>query len=198
MPIGYTYCMGVLEQSSRKRTRNKNLQKIVLQTVAAAGFLSVALLAPNALQALRQVGLFPKHRQKEIFNSSRNRLVKAGLLAYEGKFIRLTAKGEAKLRQLERHDYKLARPKRWDKKWRVLIFDVPEKCRDIRDKVRNTITTLGFMRLQKSVWVYPYDCEDFINLIKADFKIGKDLLYLIVDSIENDREIRNYFQLFQS
>ena len=195
MPIGYTYCMGVLEQSSRKRTRNKNLQKIVLQTVAAAGFLSVALLAPNALQALRQVGLFPKHRQKEIFNSSRNRLVKAGLLAYKGKFIRLTAKGEAKLCQLERHDYKLARPKRWDKKWRILIFDIPERRRALRARIRRTIVSVGFMRLQKSVWVYPYDCEDFVNLIKADFKIGKDLLYLIVDSIENDKFIKEYFQL---
>jgi len=195
VPIGYTYCMGVLEQSSRKRTRNKNLQKIVLQTVAAAGFLSVALLAPNALQALRQVGLFPKHRQKEIFNSSRNRLVKAGLLAYEGKFIRLTAKGEAKLYQLEQHDYKLARPKRWDKKWRILIFDIPERRRALRARIRRTIVSVGFMRLQKSVWVYPYDCEDFVNLIKADFKIGKDLLYLIVDSIENDKFIKEYFQL---
>jgi len=195
VPIGYTYCMGVLEQSSRKRTRNKNLQKIVLQTVAAAGFLSVALLAPNALQALRQVGLFPKHRQKEIFNSSRNRLVKAGLLAYKGKFIRLTAKGEAKLCQLERHDYKLARPKRWDKKWRILIFDIPERRRALRARIRRTIVSVGFMRLQKSVWVYPYDCEDFVNLIKADLKIGKDLLYLIVDSIENDKFIKEYFQL---
>ena len=194
----YAYCMGVLEKDFKRRTRNNNIQKIILQTVATAGVLSVALLAPNALRAFKQIGLFPKRRQKEIFNSSRNRLVKAGLLTYESKFIRLTAKGEAKLRQLEKYNYKLKKPKCWDKKWRVLIFDVPEKRRGIRDKVRNTITTLGFMRLQKSVWVYPYDCEDFINLIKADFKIGKDLLYLIVDSIENDREIRNYFQLFQS
>jgi len=147
------------------------------------------------LQALRQVGLFPKHRQKEIFNSSRNRLVKAGLLAYEGKFIRLTAKGEAKLYQLEQHDYKLARPKRWDKKWRILIFDIPERRRALRARIRRTIVSVGFMRLQKSVWVYPYDCEDFVNLIKADFKIGKDLLYLIVDSIENDKFIKEYFQL---
>ncbi|MFA6273406.1 MAG: hypothetical protein WC673_02880 [Candidatus Paceibacterota bacterium] len=187
--------MGILEKELRKRTRNRNIQKIVLQTVATAGFLSVALLAPNALQAFKQIGLFPKRRQKEIFNSSRRRLVKAGLLTYDGKFLRLTDKGNAKLRQLELRDYKLTKPKRWDKKWRVLIFDVPEKRRGIRDKIRNTITAVGFMKLQKSVWAYPYDCEDLINLIKADLKIGKDLLYLIVDSVENDKTIRDYFQL---
>ena len=184
-----------LEKNLRKRTRNKNIQKIILKTVEAAGVLAVALLAPNALQALKQVGLLPKPHQREIFNSSRHRLVKTGLLIYENGFLRLTAKGRTKLQQLEHRDYKLVKPKRWDKKWRILIFDIPERQRILRTQIRRTILSVGFMKLQKSVWVYPYDCEDFVNLIKADFKIGKDLLYLIVDSIENDKFIKEYFQL---
>jgi len=184
-----------LEKNLRKRTRNKNIQKIILKTVEAAGVLAVALLAPNALQALKQVGLLPKPHQREIFNSSRHRLVKTGLLIYENGFLCLTVKGRTKLQQLERHDYKLVKPKRWDKKWRILIFDIPERQRILRTQIRRTILSVGFMKLQKSVWVYPYDCEDFVNLIKADFKIGKDLLYLIVDSIENDKFIKEYFQL---
>jgi len=184
-----------LEKNLKKRTRNKNIQKIILKTVEAAGVLAVALLAPNALQALKQVGLLPKPHQREIFNSSRHRLVKTGLLIYENGFLRLTVKGRKKLQQLERRDYKLVKPKRWDKKWRILIFDIPERQRILRTQIRRTILSVGFMKLQKSVWVYPYDCEDFVNLIKADFKIGKDLLYLIVDSIENDKFIKEYFQL---
>jgi len=184
-----------LEKNLRKRTRNKNIQKIILKTVEVAGVLAVALLAPNALQALKQAGLLPKPHQREIFNSSRHRLVKTGLLIYENGFLRLTVKGRKKLQQLERRDYKLVKPKRWDKKWRVLIFDIPERRRILRTQIRRTILSVGFMKLQKSVWVYPYDCEDFVNLIKADFKIGKDLLYLIVDSIENDKFIKEYFQL---
>jgi hypothetical protein len=43
------------------------------------------------------------------------------------------------------------------------------------------------------VWVYPYDCEDLITLLKADFKIGKDLLYVITESIENDKWLRQSF-----
>jgi len=52
--------------------------------------------------------------------------------------------------------------------------------------------------LQDSVWVYPYDCEDFINLMKADFKIGKDLLYVVADKIENDKFLAQHFKLFNS
>ena len=54
---------------------------------------------------------------------------------------------------------------------------------------------IGFVRLQDSVWVYPYDCEDLITLLKADFRVGKDVLYLIVDSIENDKYLRAEFNL---
>ena len=51
----------------------------------------------------------------------------------------------------------------------------------------------GFVRLQDSVWIYPYDCEDFMVLLKADFKIGKDVLYMIVDELEGDGRLRKEF-----
>lgn len=188
--------MGKLEKASLKRTRIKSVQKIILQTIAVAGVLSVALLAPNALVALKKLGLIPKPRQKEIFNISRKRLIKVGLVEYSEKgFLRLTEKGEEKLKQLELHGYRIKKPRRWDKKWRVLIFDVPEDRKSIREKIRRTLITIGFKRLQDSVWVYPYDCEDLITLLKVDFKIGRELLYIISDSIENDKFLREAFGL---
>ncbi|MDO8590903.1 MAG: hypothetical protein Q7R65_02905 [bacterium] len=189
--------MGSLERESRKRTRANHLQKIILATVATAGMLSVMALAPNALQALGMLGLGKKKRQKEIITNSRKRMVAYNLLEYtkEG-FLRLTKKGEAKLRQLELHDYKFKKPKRWDKKWRLLIFDIQEERRLLRDKVRRTLRTIGFERLQDSVWIYPYDCEDLITLLKADFQIGKDVLYIIADKIENDGWLKERFDLY--
>lgn len=185
--------MGHLEKESGKRTRRANIKKVILGSVAAAGVISVAVLAPNALGVLRKLGFLPNKRQKEIIRASRERLVRKGLLYYDSNKLYLTSSGAAALRRLELADYKLQKPKRWDGKWRVLIFDIPEKRRGLRDKVRRTLTTVGFVRLQDSVWLYPYDCEDLIVLLKADFKIGKDLLYLIVDSLENDIAFRKLF-----
>lgn len=185
--------MGILEKESRKSTRNRNIQRIILNTVVSAGILSAAVIAPNVIKIIGK----PKClRQKEIINRSRDRLVEIGLLAHsKNDGIEVTKKGEAKLRELERKNYTITRPRRWDNKWRVLIFDIGEHRKTTRDKVRNTLKALNFYRLQDSVWVYPYDCEDMITLLKADFKIGHDLLYMIVDQIENDKYLKKYFRL---
>ena len=184
-----------LETESRKRSRRANIKKLVLASAAVVGGISVALIDPGAIGAMGKLGLIPSARQLEIIKRSRSRLVARGLLIYQGNTLRLTSKGEQILRRLELHDFKLRKPKRWDRKWRVLIFDIPERRKGLRQKIRNTLKTIGFVRLQNSVWAYPYDCEDLITLLKADFKIGKDLLYLIVDSLEYDRPLKECFGL---
>lgn len=188
--------MGEMEKENRKRVRVAKIQKIILQSVATAGIISVGLVAPNVLGAIAKLGIIKTKRQREYINRSRNRLLEAGLLKKDSRgFVSLTKKGELALRNAERADYRLPRPKCWDKKWRVLIFDIPERLKTIREKLRLTLRSIGFVQLQKSVWVYPYDCEDFIILLKTDFMIGKNVLYMIVDSIENDKKLKDYFEL---
>ena len=187
--------MGKLESEFRKRKKRADLQKLVLNTVGVAGGIGITLIAPGVFVALGKLGLIPHKRQADAIRAARQRLVQRGLLAWEGNKLRTTEKGKRKLQQLELLDYKIQKPKRWDKRWRVLIFDIPEKRKSLRDKVRRTLAAVGFVRLQDSVWIYPYDCEDLIALLKADFKIGKDMLYMIVDTLEYDDPIRAKFDL---
>lgn len=76
-----------------------------------------------------------------------------------------------------------------------MIFDIPERKRKIRDQIRTLFKLAGFYLLQDSVWVYPYDCEDILTLLKSELGVGKDVLYLIVDELENDKHLRNFFDL---
>ncbi len=187
--------MGKLEERNQRRVKHGELQKLVLETVKLAGILSIGLVASNVLSAMSKLGFISNKRQGEIVGSSASKLTKKGLLKFNGKYYELTAEGEKKLRQLELREYKLTRPKKWDKKWRVIIFDIPEKKKKVREQIRNLFVSAGFSRLQDSVWVYPYDCEDVIGLLKTDFGVGKDILYMIVDEIENDRHLREEFEL---
>lgn len=187
--------MGTLEASSKVKTRKKNIRKFVLQAVATAGVLSVAAVAPGVVGAMAKLGIIPTKRHKEIVKRSRQKLVEQGLLEYKNQHLRLTGRGKVALRLISAEDFKLAKPKRWDKKWRVLIFDIKESRRALRNKIRNTLVAIGFVRLQHSVWIYPYDCEDLITLLKADFKVGKDILYMIVDELEYDSPLRKRFGL---
>lgn len=186
----YNVLMGNLEKENKKQIRATKIQSIVLRTVAAAGIISVGLVLPNALQMLKLFNLDKKLRasNRRSINNSRKRLVEHGLLEYSNEgFLRLTEVGRKTLRRIQLTDYKIDKPKKWDKKWRMLIFDIKESQGGLRDKVRNTLVAIGFLRLQNSVWVYPYDCEDLITLLKADFEIGKEVLYVIADKIENEK-----------
>lgn len=187
--------MGKLEDRNKKRSRRKNLQSIILRTVAIAGVLGVGLLAPNVIGAMKKLGWLPNFRQKEYIASSASKLVNRGLLFYDGKKYCLTAEGRKLLRRWQFMDFKLNQPRRWDKKWRVMIFDIPEQKRKVRDQVRYVFSQAGLKRLQDSVWVYPYDCEDLLTLLKTDLGVGKHILYLIVDELENDKYLREEFGL---
>ena len=93
-------------------------------------------------------------------------------------------------------DFKLKKQKRWDRKWRLIIYDIAERGKGkIRRQIFELFKIAGFYRLQNSIWVYPYDCEDVIGLLKTDFGVGKEILYIIADEIENDRYLRQYFEL---
>ncbi len=187
--------MGEIEKRSKKKSRRRDLQHAVLSTVKFAGILSVGLVAPGVIGSMRKLGLIPKSRQNEYISSSASRLTKRGLMKFDKGRYQLTNAGEKLLRRWELEDYKIYKPKRWDKKWRVIIFDIPEKKKKMRMQISYLFKQSGLYRLQDSVWVFPYDCEDIIGLLKIDFGVGKDVLYMIVDELENDRHLREEFKL---
>jgi len=180
----------------RRRARKRNFQHALLSTIAVAGVLALAAVPSNLPIALHKLGMLPTG-PKDIgtVNRARNRLLKKGLLMRtKDGFLRLTPTGERALRTFELQG-SLKKPRRWDGRWRVLIFDIPEKRKPMRQKLRTMLRSSGFYLLQDSVWVYPYDCEDFVALLKSDLKIGSSLLYMIVDEMEGDKSLRQHFEL---
>jgi CRISPR-associated endonuclease Cas2 len=175
--------------------------KIILGTIAVAGVLAVAAIAPNALKA---VDIFynkekRKYHMGSYMKKAITKLRERGLIDFEKRgdniFAKLTEKGERELLKYKLREKVIEKPKKWDKKWRVIIFDIKEKRRAIRDELRNELVNLGFSRLQDSVWVYPYECEEIIIMLKSYFRLGKDVLYMVVEKIENDKWIRREFNL---
>lgn len=177
-------------------------RKLILTTVGIGGLISLAVLAPNAIQVLPMFGVGKRdnHDRKYRLNRAVDRLERQGLVKLvKNKYgvwcVRLTPSGIKQLRKYELSELKIEKPKKWDGKYRVVIFDIKEWKRGVRDELRNWLLHLGFVRLQNSVWVYPYDCEDILVLLKSNFKIGKEVLYITADKIENDYWLRKEFSL---
>lgn len=184
----------------KKETKIK-IGKIILRTIAAAGILSVAVLAPNAVKIFKLFDEGKKKKYKRDYQIKRAivRLKNSNLIEFQYKngknFVRLTSKGEEKLLKYRLQEIIIEKPKKWDGKWRVIIFDIAEQKRRVRDGLRTELINLGFLKLQNSVWIYPYDCEEIIIMLKANFRMGKDVLYLVIEKLENDKWLKQKFGL---
>jgi CRISPR-associated endonuclease Cas2 len=186
---------------NKNKKQNKiPVKNIILKTIAVAGVVGMAVVAPNVLQALKIFSNDSKKYNKKVYiNKSITNLLNKGFIEFEKKgdqkFVRLTEKGKKELAKYELGDLEIKRPKKWDGKWRVVIFDIREKRRGTRALLRNNLNRLGFVKLQNSVWVFPYDCEELIVMFKSNLFLGKDVLYMKVDSIENDKWLKENFGL---
>ena len=186
--------MDTIEERGRKRKKKADLQRLILQVVATSGILAVALVAPNVIGALAKTGILPDKRRKETINRSLQRCLKIKLLKKDGNELVLTPKGERLLSVVTFKDI-VRRAGSWDGRWRVLIFDIPENRKHVRERVREFLRSIGFSHLQDSVWIIPYDCEDIVTLLKREYYLKEDMKYMVVESIEDDEKLRKQFKL---
>jgi len=89
----------------------------------------------------------------------------------------------------------IRKPKRWDRKWRVILFDIPEKQKGSRDALRAWIKRIGFLELQKSVFVFPYDCRDEFDFIVEFLGLRQYVRFLVAENIDNGERLEIRFRL---
>ena len=173
-----------------------NIEGVILKSLALAGVLTIAVLAPNALQLLTYIDKNKKRKKKPeyLIDSTLKRLASKGLIGFSKGKVRLTRKGEQKLHIIEYGVFPLPKT-RWDGKWRIVSFDINEKRKTSREKLRFLLHQVGFVRLQDSVWVYPYDVEEVIDLIKTANFLNKEVLYITAHTTGNDRVLETHFKL---
>lgn len=109
------------------------------------------------------------------------------------KYLELTPKGVKKARNLLLNELEIKRSKIWDKKWRVVIFDVPEKMHRNRDLLRENLISLKFIQIQKSVYVYPFECTMEISCLADLFFVSKYVTIMISEIIQGEELILKTF-----
>lgn len=173
----------------------------ILKILATGGVVSAGLFAPNSLQAFdKPLRLYFKKlddrkRQREIrrtltYMRSKN-LVKG---TYEHG-LQITDKGRSRLESVNFKDLEIKVPSKWDKKWRVVFFDIPEEKKTGRDGLTRKIKELGFKQLQKSVWIFPYECRQEIEIITARYDVDRFVTYIETSFIDKQKKLQQRFNL---
>jgi len=91
-------------------------------------------------------------------------------------------------------DFKLKK-KKWNGKWFIVFFDVPEIQRNKRDLLRRFLKRLGFYPYQQSVYIFPYECEEEVKLIRKIIEAAKYIRYVVAEKIEGEEEVKRFFNL---
>ena len=104
----------------------------------------------NAVQVFKQFESSKRFNKRQIINSMdylrRKKFIE--YLAYkDGKtIVRITKKGETVLRAFDIALMQIKKPKKWDHKWRLVMFDIPMRFTKGREALRFHLKDLGFFQ----------------------------------------------------
>lgn len=183
--------------------KNNTICQDILKAIVVTGGLILILNSPvGARRLLKEMPKeIRKYKKKQLWRAlyylkSKNRIQ---IIKESNDDIKLeiTKAGKKYLRKIDFDNLSLIKPKIWDKKWRIVIFDIPEKEKKAREALRQKLKDMDLIKLQDSVWITPYPCEDEIALIKSIFNLSDRWLDVIIsDNIGiQEYRLRNLFNL---
>lgn len=170
---------------------------LVLGITIVTPFAGVVLMKGFKLLFLdeKEWGKYNKYRLKQTVK----RMVDRKLLELKTvngvTTIMVSESGKKQLMKYRFQEMLLQRPEKWDGKWRIVMFDIPEKKKSNREAFRNKMGQLGFLLVQKSVYVTPYPCQDEIAFLRQYFNVGDNVSIFTVGSLEEDEFLRKAFKL---
>lgn len=186
----------------REQKRRVKIKNLILRSLAVAGVISIALMAPKMTRLLKELDRPAKNRAQlyRRITQGIKRLEQDGLVTVSGEYakrrVEITEKGRKLMERIEFGEYVIPEPAFWDGKWRVLIFDIKEKRRRTRTQLRRLLQGVGFVWVQDSVWVYPYPCDEFVSLVRAHLKSGVgEMRIFVAEALESDKVLREHFRL---
>ena len=132
------------------------------------------------------------------FKHEIRRLEKKGYVALtktpDGLAVKLLRKAGRRLKGILFDDLVLSSKQSWDGKWRLFIFDIPEKSRLARNMLRRKLKDLGMYNMQRSVYAYPHDCRRELEFIAEYYGIARYAVYAEVSYLDVDKELRRSFR----
>ena len=174
----------------------------LLRFTVTSGAIATTLVIPNAIQVLDKP---LKRYLNRLDNRARERelrrvvtyMKKQGLVkgSYENGLI-VTENGKKRAVKADFEQLTIKQPKIWDKKWRLVLFDIPEQHKRGRDYLTTKLKVLGFQQLQQSVWVYPFPCRSEIETVSIAFVVSRYVTYIETAHIDHqDKLIARFSKL---
>lgn len=189
-----------MSKIKNKRIKLGDSQKKILLLLLGGVALGFSSSPKNYFRVLKSI----EHDWKEINETALKRSIKS---LYASKLIKiihnpdktititLTQNGKNKALTYNMNKMKIAKPTKWDKKWRIVMFDIPENRKKHRDALRFHLKDLGFFEYQKSVFAHPFECTDELDYVIEFYDLRKFVRVIIAEKLDNELHLKKHFNL---
>ena len=197
MLLFYSFCYYVFMKAIRRGT----LAFKILKGIGLTGLFLISMSNPRfGVQLLTGFKEYNK-REKQKFRESLYYLKKRGLVkiienSSGGFTAKLSKTGEKMLESIDIDCLEL-KNKEFDGKWRVVIFDVPVRLNIKRHAFTERLKTLGFIMVQRSVWICPFRCRKELAMLTQFYEIEKYVTYLETSFVDNEEAWKKEFSLIK-
>jgi CRISPR-associated endonuclease Cas2 len=185
----------------KENQKVKTVLNATLGIIAMGGIITFGAAFPAILGEVHKMR---QHQKKEKYERYQqiwrnfDKLKKQRMLEFvkeeDGHMVYKTnKKGEEKIKKFIFDELKINEQKKWDGKWRLVIFDIPEIRKNGRHALRRKLKELGFYQCQKSAWVHPLECEFEIEFIKDILNLKPFVKNFIIEKID-DGKVIYYFK----
>lgn len=177
-----------------RNRRIGNLERDILQQLSAGDLLYAFLLSGHSTRRMYKLArerAASRYRRKRALD----RLITQEFVHKTGGRVHLTNQGRNELESLAAKTKEQLGRRKWDSKWRIVFFDIPEKYAGLRRKVRMVLARAGFVRLQQSVWIFPHECKELVDLLREEPHVAPCVLYGTLEHVETGERLKKIFRL---
>jgi len=110
--------------------------------------------------------------------------------------VTITSLGSKMAKTYELDDLQIKKPEQWDGFWRFIAFDIPSKnpkSKLARQCLINKLRDVGFVMVQKSLWVHPYECREELAVIARAFEVEPYVYFFVAHDFDKDYKLREKF-----
>jgi len=136
-----------------------------------------------------------KNMQENSARTALWRLQKKGLVRKKENSYQLTLQGFKIVKTIKIKSEKIGGENEiiWDGKWRMVMFDIPEKSRKERDWLRYQLICLDYQPIQKSVFLGKQPIEEDVWNDIAERNLQRFIRLMTVGEIDSDEILSNFF-----
>ena len=171
------------------------MQKKILLLIEGGLVLSLTRRPDAYFRVVKKIAKEWKKINELALRRSIKRLYQSKLIDYKENGdgtvkIVLSKNGKNKILKYNLDKVEIKKPLRWDKLWRLVIFDIPEDKSPGRKALAAKLKELGFYPIQKSVFIHPYECQDEIDFVAEIFELAPYVRFLRVKSVDTELDLK--------